>query len=88
MTVARFFSVGDAILYALPVLWIALVYTYWTEIADAQKENTQSDSVGGSMNLTPWCIFKLAYQGAAPDRERSLISTIALFYDEYTHTPI
>jgi len=67
MTVAGFFSVGVAILYALPVLWIALVHTYWPEIADPQKENTQSDSIGGGMSLSPWRILKLAHQGAARD---------------------
>jgi len=31
------------------------------------------------VDLSPWYILKLTHQRAAPDRGRSLISTIALF---------
>ena len=39
----------------------------------------QSDSTGGGTDSTPQFILILTHQGAAPDRRRSLISTIALF---------
>ena len=38
-----------------------------------------SDSIGSSVGLSPWRILKLVHQGAAPDRERSLTSTITLY---------
>jgi len=41
---------------------------------------SQRDSGGGSTDLTPWRILKLINQGVAPDRGRSLMSTIALFF--------
>ena len=58
------------------------VCTYWQEIVDAQTayRPTQSDSTGGSMDMTLRCILKLAHREPAAYWGRSLISTIALLH--------
>jgi len=71
--VARSSSGGVAIRCVLPVLWMT---SHFYTVARNRRRNI--DSVGSSTDLTPWRILKLTYQGAAPDRGRSLISTIAL----------
>jgi len=42
------------------------------------KAFTQSDSIGGSMDLTPLHILRLAHQEGVPDWGQSMISTIGL----------
>ena len=58
-----------------------VMFTRIGGIGDTIKACTHSDSMAGhSTDGTLWCILKLTHQGAAPDRGRSLASTIALFY--------
>jgi len=88
MTVARFFSVGVAILYALPILWIALIYTYWSELRNSRCAEGQYSK---RLNRRQHEFDTVAYTqtgppGGSTGRRRSLISTIVFFYDEYTHT--
>jgi len=70
MSVARSSSGGVAIRYVLPVTSCLYIM--------ARTRRRSSDSVGSSTDLPPQRIVKLTHQGAAPDRGRSLISTIAL----------
>ena len=73
MSVARSSSGGVAIRYVLPVLRMtSSLYII------ARNRRRSSDSVGSSVDLSPWRILKLTQQGAAPDRGRSLISTFAV----------
>ena len=71
MSVARSSSGGVAIRHELPVLWMtSCLYIM------IRNRRRNSDLVGSSIYLPPWRILKLTHQGAAPDRGRSLISTI------------
>jgi len=74
MSVARFSSGGVGIFYVLPVLWMTLCLH-----AVARNMRRNSDSIGSSVDLSPWRILKLTHQGAASYLGRSLISTFALF---------
>ena len=75
ISVARSASCDVAILYVLPVLWMT---SFLCLHMMARNRRRNSDSVGSSMNLSPWRILKLTHQGAAQNRDRRLISTIAL----------
>ena len=74
MSVDRSSSGDVATSYVLPVLWMASCLYIGLM---ARRRN--GDSIRSSMDLSPWRILKLTHQGAAPDRGRSLISTIPFF---------
>jgi len=72
MPVARSSSGGVVMRYVLPVLWMtSCLYMM------ARNRRRLSDSIGSSMNISPWRILKLTHQGQHR-AGRSLISTIAL----------
>ena len=57
------------------------ICTHWpgTHVGNATKVYTKTGSTKGSRNLTARRILKLAHEGAAPNRGRSLMSATALF---------
>ena len=65
---------GIAIRYLLPDLGMTSCLCIM-----ARNRRRNSDSVGRSMDLSLWHVLKLTTEGAAPDRGRSLISTMSLF---------
>jgi len=76
MSVARSSSGGVATRCVLPVLWMTSCLHIMARNTRGERTYTQSDSTGGSTNLTLRRILKLTHQRATPDRWYLLCSRV------------